>query len=334
MKRLILLMLLGTGTGAVLAGQESISTCTEYKVPLVRWTPSGADTVACHQTVVGAWIDQSLTGGDGEKMAAFSKNRLMAVRPGDKANPGPLSAPAWQASEWLESGSTGVPGELWWGRTEHRHIFVGQESHLRLAKSSKQIPASLRPALQDFYTRRMMSVVQKQPMVLKPGDERFRLFPRERVSYGQHAATMASFDDGLGGDGLIVPGKVSNARLELQTYPGIKGVLRFNLSVDGENREFTIPVRAASEQDHLRATQSNDDKAQECNGSWRNMIVTATSGCTISNGAKTTEMYDATGAFFGDQASLVAVHFRLRVNSPPRNRIGATATGVIVLKAQ
>jgi hypothetical protein len=267
-------------------------------------------------------------------MAAFSKNLLTAIRPGDNPTPGPLSAPVYKASEWLESGSTGVPGELWWGRTEHQHIFLGQESHLRLAKSSTQVPASVRPALQDFFMRRMMSIVQKQPMVRKPGDERFRLFPRERVSYEQHAATTASFDDGLGGDGLIAPGKVSNARLDLLTYPGIKGVLRFNLIIDGENRQFTIPVRAASEQEHLRATQSNEDKAPECNGSWRNMIVTATSGCIISNGAQTKEMYDATGAFFGDQAGLAAVHFRLRVNSPPRNRVGATATGVIVLKAQ
>jgi hypothetical protein len=334
MKRLILLTLLSTGAGAALAGQESISTCTEYKVPVVRWSPQGTDTVVCHQTVVGAWLDQVLTGNNGEKMAAFSKNLLTAIRPGDNATPGPLSAPVYKASEWLESGSTGVPGELWWGRTEHQHIFLGQESHLRLAKSNRLVPPSVWPAMQDFFMRRMMSVVQKQPMVLKPGDERFRIFPRERISYEQHAATTATFDGGLGGDGLIVPGKVSNARLELLTHPGIKGVLRFDLAIDGENRQFTIPVRAASEQEHLRATQSNDDKAKECNGSWGNMIVTATSGCIISNGAQFTEMYDATGAFFGDRASLAAVHFRLRVNSPPRNRTGATATGVIVLKAK
>jgi hypothetical protein len=62
-----------------------------------------------------------------------------------------------------------------------------------------------------------------------------------------------------------VPGRVANARLALQTTPAIKGTLRFNLAVDGEVRAFTIPVRAASEVDHLRVTLSASDNAGECN---------------------------------------------------------------------
>lgn len=333
MKRPILILLLGTCTGTVLAGPESLSTCSEGRRPDIRWSPAGSDTVACHQTVLGAWISGA-PGSSREKMAAFSHNILTAIRPADLPNPAPLYAPQYQPGDWLETGSTGVPGELWWGRTAHQHIAVGQESHLRLAKANERLPASVRPALQDFLMRRMMAMVQKQPMVNKPGDERFKVFPRAAMDYRQHAATLATFDRGLGGNGNIVPGRVANARLDLQTTPVIKGMLRFDLAVDGDVRQFAIPVRAASEQEPLRATLSGADHAGECNTDLAAYNVAPRSSCIIPNGAAFTEAYDATGAFFGERGSLAAVHFRLRVNSPPRNRTGAIATGLIVLKAQ
>ena len=85
---------------------------------------------------------------------------------------------------------------------------------------------------------------------------------------------------------------------------------------------------------HLRAAKSAADGALVCNNTWSSSSATSGSDCIIQNGANFKELYNATGAFFGDQANLVAVHFRLRVNSPSRNRNGETALAVIVLKAQ
>jgi len=95
------------------AGPETLLTCADDPVPVVKWTPAGSDTVACHQMVAGAGLDQQLVGRNSEKMAAFRKNVLVAVRPDDEADPHPHEAPVYQPDEWLETGSTGVPGELW-----------------------------------------------------------------------------------------------------------------------------------------------------------------------------------------------------------------------------
>ncbi|TWI64354.1 hypothetical protein IP91_03123 [Pseudoduganella lurida] len=333
LRGLLLLPFLAHVAGAAVAGPETIATCQDDKVPVIRWSPPGADTVVCHQRVFGAGLDQGLTSRDGEMMAALKNNVLVGVRPGDEATPGPLRAAEYQPGDWLEKGSTGVPGELWWGRTADRHIFVGQESPVRLRKATTQVPAAVRPALQDFHMRRMMALVQKKPMVAKPGDERFKVFPKAVMNYGQHAATMATFDGGLGGDGKIPPGQVSNARLELATSPGIKGTLQFDLVIDGQTRHFSLPVAVESEEQHLRATQAGDPRVQ-CNLGWEALNVVSRNDCVIPNGATFKEMYDATGAFFGDQAALAAVHFKLRVNSPSRHRTGANAIGVIVLKVQ
>ena len=178
-----------------------------------------------------------------------------------------------------------------------------------------------------------MAMVQKQPMTTKPGDERFRLFPTEKVKYVQYAATTASFESGFGGDGKVPPGKVSNARLELQTQPTVKGSLEFDLVVDGLTRHFTLPV-VTSDKGHLRAAKSAAADALVCNNTWGAGSATSESDCIIQKGANFKELYNARGAFFGDQANLVAVHFSLRVNSPSRNRNGETAIGVIVLRAQ
>jgi hypothetical protein len=334
MKRLLAFLLLGAATGMATAGPETLTTCSEEPVPIGRWSPVGADTVACHQMVAGAGIDQQLVGRNSEKVAGFKRGVLIAIRPGDETDPDPLDVPVFQPGEWLETGSTGVPGELWWGRTATRHIFVGQESYVRLQKAIALVPASLRAAQRDYMMRQMMAMVHKQPMTIKPGDERFMLFPRERVNYVQHAATMASFQVGFGGDGKVPPGQVSNARLELHTRPDVKGTLAFDLVVDGQTRHFTLPVVVPSGEHRLRAAQSGAANARVCNQTWASNSATSGLDCIIENGATFKELYNATGAFFGDQTSLAAVHFSLRVNSPSRNRNGETAVGVIVLKAQ
>lgn len=170
----------------------------------------------------------------------------------------------------------------------------------------------------------------------KPGDERFMLFPQARIKYVQHAATTATatFDVGFGGDGKLPPRKVSNARLELDTRPAVKGTLEFDLVINGQTRHFTLPVVVPADEHRLRAAQSGAANALVCDRTWAANSATSAADCIIENGANFKELYNATGAFFGDQASLTAVHFSLRVNSPARNRNGETASGVIVLKAQ
>jgi len=83
--------------------------------------------------------------------------------------------------------------------------------------------------------------------------------PLSRTPGGSANARQSCAASSLGGDGSIVPGRVADARLALQITPALKGTLRSDLAVDGEVRAFTIPVRAASEVDHLRATLSASD---------------------------------------------------------------------------
>jgi hypothetical protein len=319
-----------------LAGPETLLTCAEGTRPAVAWSVPGAGIV-CHQTVSG--LDIGLTGQTRGNMAAFQGNALVALRPDIDAYVTPGLTPTFQPGDWTETGSTGVPGELWWGRTANRQAIVGQESYLRLTKLTALSPAQM-PAMRDYAMRRALSVAHRQPMVYKPGDEPFILFQKARIVYAQHAATTADFRDGLGGDGMIPSVKPANARLELQTRPVIKGVLRFDLAVDGQTRQFAIPLRAGSDMEQLRARVSDADGAPMCAGSGSAIVMSASNTCKVPNpvtmgvGGTIKEFYDAAGAFYGDHAGWVAIQYRLTVNSPARNRSGDVARGILILKAQ
>lgn len=335
--RAVVLSTVALAAAPAWAGPETLLSCADGSPPPVGWSVPGA-SVVCHQTVGGAGLDPTLFGRNSEQMAAFQANTLIAIRPGDGAHAAPPDTPNFQTGDWSETGSTGVPGELWWGRTATRQVFLGQESHVRLTRLGGLTPAQI-PALRDFSMRRTMSLLHRQPMVYKPGDEPFMLFQQARIVYTQHAATTADFVGGLGGDGQIRSARATNARLELQTRPVIKGVLRFDLAVDGQTRQLAIPLRADSELDHLRARVSGDDAAPACRGddafvnADQNTCIVA-SAVTMGVGGTIKEYYDASGAFFGDHAAWVAIQYRMIVNSPSRNRAGAIGRGVIILKAQ
>lgn len=322
--------------GPALAGPESLLSCAEGGGPPPVWSVPGA-TVMCHQIVVGVrqGSDEFLRVTD--DLAAFRDGVLVAVRPGKDWAARPDNSPVFAPGDWTESGSTGVTGELWWGRTNKRQVFAGQESYLRLTKSFPLTPAQM-AAMRDYSVRRAVSLMNRQPMVFKPGDEPFILFQRERIVYTQHAATTIDFGGGLGGDGDIPSVKPTNARLELQTRPVIKGILRFDLAVDGRILKVAIPLRADSEAEHVRARVSDGDAAV-CEGSMAPLIggpKTCVIPGSVSRGGSDTskEYYDAAGAFFGDHARWLAIKYGVAVNSPSRNRKGDKAFGVLILKAQ
>jgi len=334
--RAVALYAAAVAAGPALAGPESLLSCAEGGGPPPVWSVPGA-TVMCHQIVVGVrqGSDEFLRVTD--DLAAFRDGVLVAVRPGKDWAARPDNSPVFAPGDWTESGSTGVTGELWWGRTKKRQVFAGQESYLRLTKSFPLTPAQM-SAMRDYSVRRAMSVANRQPMVFKPGDEPFILFQRERIVYTQHAATTVDFSGGLGGDGDIPSVKPTNARLELQTRPVVKGVLRFDLAVDGRILKLAIPLRADSEAEHLRARASDDDVAV-CKGSLEPHIG-GIKNCVIPNSATVDieglgkEYYDAGGAFFGDHARWLAIKYSVTVNSPSRNRSGDKGFGVLILKAQ
>jgi hypothetical protein len=324
--------------GPALAGPETLLSCADSIQPADAWSVPGA-TVVCHQTVAGARLGAEEFVRNPDKMVAFRNGVPVAVRPGIAAYATPGNSPVFAPGDWIETGSTGVTGELWWGRTAHQQVFAGQESYLRLTKSFALTPAQI-PALRDYSMRRAMSVANRQPMVFKPGDEPFIVFQRERIVYTQHAATTIDFRGGLGGDGDIPSVKPTNARFDLQTRPVIKGVLRFDLVVDGHMRQFAIPLRADAEAEHLLARVSSEDTAAVCKGGPIPLVGTDEKTCIVPNsvsrggGDTSKEYYDGFGAFFGDHARWVAIKFRVTVNSPSRNRLGDTGFGVLILKAQ
>lgn len=338
MKISVLWALLALAAEPAFAGPNTILRCGEGQAAaaVTSWLPHGATSNACHQMVLGAGVDQQLEGRNSEKIAAFKNTLLVGVRPGDVLEAHHHDAPTYQPGEWIESGSTATPGELWWGRTATRHIFVGQETTTRLAAELKQWPIAEQMKASDYVLRGMMAMVQKQPMVSKPGDEKFQVFQRKRMSYAQHGGTMASFDGGSGGDGKIAPGQVSNAKLQLETGATLKGTLSFTLVVDGKPRQFTFPMVSGSGHPNwrLHAATSAGDEFVRCSKRPDRKKAFATDACEILPAANFVERYDATGAFFGDRASLVALQFILTLNSPERNRHHAIATGIIVLKVE
>ena len=322
--------------GPALAGPETLLSCAEGGGPSRSWSVPGA-VVMCHQIVVGVRQGSNEFLRVTDDMAAYRDGALVAVRPGKASSETPDSSPVFAPGDWTETGSTGVTGELWWGRTKKRQVFAGQESYLRLTKPFPLTPAQM-SAMRDYSVRRAMSVANRQPMVFKPGDEPFILFQRERIVYTQHAATTIDFSGGLGGDGDIPSVKPTNARLELQTRPVIKGVLRFDLAVDERILKLAIPLRADSEAEHVRARVS-DDSVAVCEGSLapltggRKTCIIPNSA-TIGTGGNLKEYYDAAGAFFGDHARWLAIKYSVAVNSPSRNRSGDKGFGVLILKAQ
>lgn len=310
----------------------TVQSCQEGAARLRSWPVNGADWNACHLTVLGAGLEP-LDGEPLDKLAAFAGGALVGLRSQSLPDGQGDTIATYQPHDWTESGSIGPRGELWWGRAGNRHVAVGQQSTVRLQGKSTLIAASLRAEYMDFLMRRMMSVTQKTPMARKAGDERFMVFQRKQISYAQHAATHATFTGGLGGDGQILPGAVSNARLELDSDPAIVGQLSFDVMVDGVRRHIAFQLASRDPMRPLRAIPLGTRDYVLCEKR-PNRGKLASAHCDLNTQANFKEGYDATGVFYGDHARLIALHVRLELNSEVRNRHGALATLLIILKAK
>lgn len=312
------------------AGPETLERC----LPTVKpWLPPGASQNACSQYASNAGVGAINYGGS-YKMAAFSKDgKLAGLRNPDLGREDPTPKDTYDPAAWEQSGSSGPVGELWWGRRDNMHLFVGQESKVRLTVEASRGPM---PGPAERQARMLAIVAQAQAMAAnKPVPQSAYdnlLFIRRSMEYRQIGGTDATFRGGLGGDGLIPPGKISDAKLKLENLPAYKGVLSFEMKVDGVARRFSFPVMLDQPTDHLIAAAVNGDSYTRCEKR-PNRGKNESPACPLNN-ENFPERYDAEGAFFGDHASLAAVKVYMTVNSPARNRHEDIATAVIILRAE
>lgn len=312
------------------AGPETLERCPPTVKP---WLPPGASQNACSQHASNGGVGAINYGGS-YKMAAFSKDgKLAGLRNPDLGREDPTPKDTYDPAAWEQSGSSGPVGELWWGRRDNMHLFVGQESKVRLTVEASRGPV---PGPAERQARMLAIVAQAQAMAAnKPVPQSAYdnlLFIHRSMEYRQIGGTDATFRGGLGGDGFIPPGKISDAKLKLDNLPAYKGVLSFEMKVDGVARRFSFPVMLDQPTDHLIAAAVNGDSYTRCEKR-PNRGKNESMACPLNN-ENFPERYDAEGAFFGDHASLAAVKVYMTVNSPSRNRHEDIATAVIVLRAE
>ncbi|RFP19068.1 MULTISPECIES: hypothetical protein [unclassified Duganella] len=312
------------------AGPETLERCPPAAKP---WLPAGASQNVCSQFSSNAGVGATNYGGS-YKMAAFSKDgKLAGLRNPDLGREDPAPKDTYDPAAWEQSGSTGPVGELWWGRRDNMHLFVGQESKVRLTVEASHGPM---PGPAERQARMLAIVAQAQAMAAnKPIPQSAYdnlLFIHRSMEYRQIDGTDATFRGGLGGDGFIPPGKISDAKLKLDNLPAYKGVLSFEMKVDGVARRFSFPVMLDQPTDHLIAAAVNGDSYVKCEKR-PNRGKNESLSCPL-NKENFPERYDAEGAFFGDHATLAAVKIYMTVNSPARNRHEDIATAVIILRAE
>ena len=139
--------------------------------------------------------------------------------------------------------------------------------------------------------------------------------------------------------------RVSHAKLKLDPLPILRGVMSFNVDIDGTNRSFTFPVmrnvrktdrnpHADTEQKHrVRAAIVEKGEYFRCNEHPQAIEGDASNACVFGDG-ENKGTYAVYGAFFGDHAALVAIHFRLDVNITTRTDRKTVASGIIILEDQ
>lgn len=312
------------------AGPETLERCPPAAKP---WLPAGASQNVCSQYSSNAGVGAT-NYGSSQKMAAFSKDgKLVGLRNPDVGREDPAPKDTYDPAAWEQSGSTGPVGELWWGRRDNLHLFVGQESKVRLNVEASRGPM---PGPAERQARMLAIVAQAQAMAAnKPIPQSAYdnlLFIHRSMEYRQIGGTDATFRGGLGGDGFIPPGKISDAKLKLDSLPSYKGVLSFEMKVDGVARRFSFPVMLDQATDHLIAAAVNGDSYVKCEKR-PNRGKNESLSCPLNN-ENFPERYDAEGAFFGDHATLAAVKIYMTLNSPTRNRHEDIATAVIILRAE
>lgn len=341
MKKRLSVLLLTCASTCATAGPETIVDCRDPDHPVANmpWLPDGAKTNACHQTLIGAGLNSSydvVTNG----VAAWRDSLLAAVR--DQHASAAFQPQGYPAGDWLEHGSTGQAGELWWGRTARYHVIAGQESFKRLQREMRLLPVREQMAMSAWVTQRLMAQVSKKPMPRQPGDTKYMMFTKPSINYRQFGATTATFEGGYGGDGQVPPGEVQDARISLQTSPVVSGTLTFTLNVDGKRRAFSVPLMVTPETEyriHAAAPTLVNGAPVECRKRpppKQPMGDACEFGVAVpaSQYDPPPERYDALGAFFGDRAGLVGVRFRLTLNIKERNRRETVVTGAIALRAE
>lgn len=242
---------------------------------------------------------------------------------------------------WIESESTGIAGELWWGRQgpsfSSTHIAIGQLTWRRQAKQllkSGDAPGFFR-----------MAGAETSP------------FPTTKeMLYEQVGATSPTYRDGSGwlsGRPPIPAGSVSRATLMVNPSKPISGVFTMNIEVDGHTLTRTLPLRAnlgaailTDQQvaDFTIARQLTDPdhvwslKAAPAIGS--NADCTDFGGrpselCYFPAESPTSgqRAYMAQVHFFGATAEFAAIRYSVRVDSPREKfTTNSEGEGIVILK--
>ena len=243
-------------------GADSLRNCMQPNNGVLPdsmpWLPNGANQNACNQMMISSALQVTNASDSSDGVAAFKDGKLAGMRDRSLRMAKPV---LMDPSAWQESADTGRLGELWWGRTGDWHVFAGQESHVRLAQGAAALSQSEMAQRLAELKRQMDALKNKQPppaplpVVADSG-----LFRQRTMEYRQIGGTRTSFKGGLGGEGDIPSGKVSNARLKLETAPTLKGVLSFDLDVDGTTRTFSFPVMANTTRKDNRSLASPEEK--------------------------------------------------------------------------
>jgi hypothetical protein len=319
--------------------QDTLIACDYINNPRrindLPWLPNGAREDVCRQSVVGAGIDQARNEFVDERVGAFADGILVGVR---DEWPYQGQVPAlFTPSDWIEHDMTGHLGELWWGRTARGwHVFAGQESYLRWRKVIELLPPEESLQWAAWEKQRMLAQLAKQPVPRQLDDQKWLLFPGANKSYHQIGATMATFEGGLGGivgfTGLA-PSPIENARLTLDTSgPPMSGQLTFDVTVDNRRRSYSMPIVLDPDPDYrMHAAIADGGSLVKCSD--RPYLKLSDYSTCEYDATQTSERYNAIGAFFGDRASLAALHIHLVINVPEKNHWGGYGTAVIALAA-
>jgi hypothetical protein len=310
------------------AGPETLERCEPQ---MKSWLPPGGTQNACRQFASNAGIGAA-NYNNSHQVAAFTKDGvLVGIRNLDRGQEDPSLKQTFNPAKWEDVGSAGTVGELWWGRQDDMHIFVGQESSIRLSVAYSRGPMPSQQEMQGRIQAMMAAAKAKannQPVPQSAYDN--PLFIKRSVDYSQIGGTNATFRGGLGGDGYIPPGRIKNARLRLDKLPEYRGTLSFVMNVDGVERNFSFPVMPDPNTGKLIAAWAEGDNYSTCEKRPKNRNDDLS--CPL-NKENFVERYNAEGSFFGDHAALAAVKVYMTVNSPSRNRHSDIAVAVIVLKA-
>ena len=341
MRTLIQLFCISVVTTSAFGAAGSLRSCSQPTTGVLPdnlpWLPNRANRNACNQMIISSALNVDSAASNSNKIAAFEDNKLAGISDTTLRHSIPI---LFDTSAWAESDSTVPFGELWWGRKGNWHVFVGQESYWRLTQGPA-IPTQDEMAQRATELKRQLDAFKKKqpppaPLTLP---DKSGLFTQLRREYAQVGSTMATFE---GGPKQIALGKISDARLKLEPLPILRGVMSFNLEIDGTNRSFTFPVmrnvrktdrnpHADTEQKHrIRAAVVEKGEYFRCNEHPQAVEGDASNACIFGDGGNR-GTYAVYGAFFGDHAALVAIHFRLNVNIITYTDRKTVASGIIIL---